>query len=58
MQTNSPSSTSKLSYGLTKAAWNPYLVEGASHLFEEPGKLEEVAELAASWFKLHLDPLL
>ncbi len=34
------------------------IVEGASHLFEEPGKLEEVAELAASWFKLHLDPLL
>lgn len=32
------------------------IVEGASHLFEEPGKLEEVAELAASWFKLHLNP--
>ena len=25
-------------------------VPGASHLFEEPGTLEQVAELAASWF--------
>lgn len=30
------------------------IVSGASHLFEEPGKLEEVAELAADWFKKHL----
>lgn len=33
------------------------IVEGASHLFEEPGKLKEVADLAASWFKLHLNPI-
>lgn len=26
-------------------------VPGASHLFEEPGKLEEVARLAAEWFE-------
>ena len=26
-------------------------IPGASHLFEEPGKLEKVAELSASWFK-------
>lgn len=26
------------------------VVEGASHLFEEPGALERVAELAAQWF--------
>ncbi len=26
------------------------IVPGASHLFEEPGKLEEVARLAAEWF--------
>ena len=32
------------------------IIEGASHLFEEPGKLEHAAELAASWFKLHLNP--
>jgi len=27
------------------------IVEGATHLFEEPGKLEEVARLSASWFR-------
>lgn len=27
------------------------IVPGATHLFEEPGKLEEVARLAAAWFK-------
>ena len=32
------------------------IVEGASHLFEEPGTLEKVAELAASWFNHHLNP--
>ena len=26
------------------------IVKGASHLFEEPGKLEEVADIASQWF--------
>jgi putative phosphoribosyl transferase len=30
------------------------LVPGATHLFEEPGALEKVAELAAAWFARHL----
>jgi putative phosphoribosyl transferase len=30
------------------------VVPGATHLFEEPGALERVAELAADWFSLHL----
>jgi dienelactone hydrolase len=30
------------------------IVPGASHLFEEPGTLERVAELAADWFSHHL----
>jgi putative phosphoribosyl transferase len=30
------------------------IVPGASHLFEEPGALERVAELAARWFLDHL----
>jgi dienelactone hydrolase len=30
------------------------IVPGASHLFEEPGKLEEVAKLATGWFKAKL----
>jgi pimeloyl-ACP methyl ester carboxylesterase len=29
------------------------IVPGASHLFEEPGKLEEVAKLATGWFSKH-----
>ena len=30
------------------------IVPGATHLFEEPGKLEEVARLAAKWFSQHV----
>jgi hypothetical protein len=30
------------------------IVPGATHLFEEPGKLEEAARLAAEWFSRHL----
>jgi putative phosphoribosyl transferase len=30
------------------------IVPGATHLFEEPGKLEEVARLAREWFQRHL----
>jgi putative phosphoribosyl transferase len=29
------------------------IVRGATHLFEEPGKLEEVAKLATAWFLEH-----
>jgi pimeloyl-ACP methyl ester carboxylesterase len=32
------------------------IVAGATHLFEEPGALEEVARLAREWFLLHLAP--
>jgi len=32
------------------------IVPGATHLFEEPGTLEEVARLAARWFQGHLRP--
>jgi putative phosphoribosyl transferase len=30
------------------------IIPGATHLFEEPGTLEQVAELATQWFRLHL----
>lgn len=30
------------------------IVSGATHLFEEPGALEEVAQLAREWFEGHL----
>ena len=32
------------------------IVEGATHLFEEPGALEQVARLARDWFVEHLAP--
>ena len=32
------------------------IVPGATHLFEEPGTLERVAELAGNWFARHLQP--
>ena len=33
------------------------IVPGATHLFEEPGALEHVAQLAAGWLQQHLHPL-
>jgi pimeloyl-ACP methyl ester carboxylesterase len=30
------------------------IVPGATHLFEEPGALDEVARLACRWFQRHL----
>lgn len=32
-------------------------VRGATHLFEEPGKLELVSHMAAEWFLNHLHPM-
>ncbi len=32
------------------------IIEGATHLFEEPGKLEEVAEKALNWFDAKMHP--
>ena len=32
------------------------IVPGATHLFEEPGTLEQVSQLAAEWFTRHLHP--
>jgi pimeloyl-ACP methyl ester carboxylesterase len=31
------------------------IIAGATHLFEEPGTLEQVARLAADWCRRHLD---
>jgi putative phosphoribosyl transferase len=33
------------------------LVDRATHLFEEPGAIEQVARLAADWFERHLSPI-
>jgi putative phosphoribosyl transferase len=32
------------------------VIPGATHLFEEPGALDQVAEVAAGWFTRHLRP--
>jgi dipeptidyl aminopeptidase/acylaminoacyl peptidase len=34
---------------------NLLIVPGASHLFVEPGALEQAARLACDWFEEHLD---
>ena len=31
------------------------VIEGATHLFEEPGKMENVSELAGNWFEKYLN---
>ena len=41
-------------YGKLQAKKHLAIVPGATHLFEEPGTLQEVARLAADWFKKHL----
>jgi dienelactone hydrolase len=41
-------------YGKLKAKKHLAIVPGATHLFEEPGTLQEVARLAADWFKQYL----
>ncbi len=41
----------KEAYEMIKCEKNLAIVKGASHLFEEPKALEEVAELAYRWFK-------
>ena len=37
-----------------RCEWELAVVPDAGHLFAEPGALEEVAELAATWFTRHL----
>ncbi len=32
------------------------IVPGATHLFEEPGTLEQVVDVAGDWFAAHLTP--
>ena len=44
----------KKAIGQVSAEKKLEFVPGATHLFEEPGKLEEVAKLATAWFLKHL----
>ena len=41
-------------YAKLKSEKHLAIVPGATHLFEEPGTLQEAARLAADWFKRHL----
>jgi pimeloyl-ACP methyl ester carboxylesterase len=43
-------------YDLLRCEKELKIVPGATHLFEEPGALQEVARLAAEWFGRHLRP--
>jgi putative phosphoribosyl transferase len=40
-------------YDALKAEKQLTIVPGATHLFEEPGTLEEAAQHAAEWFRIH-----
>ena len=44
----------RMAYSKMKCEKKMVIVPGATHLFEEPGTLEEVAALAAGWFKKYL----
>ena len=44
----------QLAYGQLSCVKAMQIVAGATHLFEEPGTLEEVARQAAEWFARHL----
>lgn len=43
-------------FALMKCEKQLRVIPGASHLFEEPGTLEQVAQNAADWFARHLTP--
>ena len=41
-------------YGALRCEKELKIIPGATHLFEEPGTLEQVATIAAHWFERHL----
>lgn len=47
-------SMNKMAYDKLESVKDMKIVEGATHLFEEPGKLLEVADLAIDWYKKYL----
>lgn len=46
----------RMAFSLLRCEKRIEIVEGATHLFPEPGALEKVAELASQWFKRYLAP--
>jgi putative phosphoribosyl transferase len=47
----------RAAYRLLSCPKRLVIVPGASHLFEEPGTLEQVAEHARLWFQQHVHPV-
>jgi len=48
----------KAAYEKLKCEKKLEVVEGATHLFEEPGKMEIISELAGKWFEKYLSHIL
>jgi putative phosphoribosyl transferase len=46
----------RAAFALLRSEKQLVIVPGATHLFEEPGALDEVARLAREWFERHLIP--
>ena len=44
----------RMAYGRLAAPKELVIIEGAGHLFEEPGTLDQVERQAARWFRRHL----
>lgn len=44
----------RAAYRLLRGVRRIEVVPGATHLFEEPGALQSVAEMSANWFETHL----
>ena len=47
----------QVAYAALKSEKKLEIIPGATHLFEEPGTLEQVAKLATDWFVQHLGAL-
>jgi putative phosphoribosyl transferase len=43
-------------YGQLRCEKDMHIVPGATHLFEEPGTLDQVVQLAIDWFRRHCAP--
>jgi dienelactone hydrolase len=46
----------RMAYEMLRSEKRLVIVPGASHLFEEPGALDQVARLAREWFERYLNP--
>ena len=44
----------RLAHGQLRCESELVVIPGATHLFQEPGALEQVGRLAIDWFALHL----